>query len=326
LLLHFGAGLLHTTNPQVTPSFDQSGLFPDGTPFPAKYFPYLSGLNSAAFLLPGFTGGGSLSFNTASFFEAPFQEDVKPTFNANATWIKANHTFKLGATAMFEGIPSILAGRANGEFEFSNIETADPAPPTMAPLRTLAAAADFLLTWLGDAGLLADLSASVHRIVHGGERFRATTRLGDAELTALAALDELAPLHNPPALAVIASVRARLPASVPLIGVFDTAYYATLPEVAWRYAIPESWYRDFGVRRYGFHGIAHRYLCSSARARVAAGQPSSRIVSLQLGRGCSVTATLGEQPVATSMGFTPVEGLVMAGLESKVRFSDGWRR
>ena len=126
-LLHFGAGLLHTTNPQVTPSFDQSGLFPDGTPFPAKYFPYLSGLNSAAFLLPGFTGGGSLSFNTASFFEAPFQEDVKPTFNANATWIKANHTFKLGATAMFEGIPSILAGRANGEFEFSNIETADPA-------------------------------------------------------------------------------------------------------------------------------------------------------------------------------------------------------
>jgi acetate kinase len=191
------------------------------------------------------------------------------------------------------------------------LETADPAPPTMAPLRTLAAAADFLLTWLGDAGLLADLSASVHRIVHGGERFRATTRLGDAELTALAALDELAPLHNPPALAVIASVRARLPASVPLIGVFDTAYYATLPEVAWRYAIPESWYRDFGVRRYGFHGIAHRYLCSSARARVAAGQPSSRIVSLQLGRGCSVTATLGEQPVATSMGFTPVEGLVM---------------
>jgi acetate kinase len=191
------------------------------------------------------------------------------------------------------------------------LETADPAPSPMAPLRTLAAAADFLLTWLGDAGLLADLSASVHRIVHGGERFRATTRLGDAELTALAALDELAPLHNPPALAVIASVRARLPASVPLIGVFDTAYYATLPEAAWRYAIPQSWYRDFGVRRYGFHGIAHRYLCSSARARVAAGKPSSRIVSLQLGRGCSVTATLGEQPVATSMGFTPVEGLVM---------------
>lgn len=191
------------------------------------------------------------------------------------------------------------------------LETADSTPPPPVPLRTLAAAADFLLTWLGGAGLLADLSASVHRIVHGGERFRATMRLGDAELTALAALDELAPLHNPPARAVIASVRARLPASVPLIGVFDTAYYAALPEAAWRYAVPERWYRDFGVRRYGFHGTAHRYLCRAARARLPPGAPARRCVSLQLGRGCSVTATLDEQPVATSMGFTPLEGLVM---------------
>ena len=113
----------------------------------------------------------------------------------------------------------------------------------------------------------------MHRIVHGGELFRATTRLGDSELTALASLDELAPLHNPPALAVIASVRARLPASVPLIGVFDTAYYADLPEVAWRYAVPKRWYQDFGVRRYGFHGMAHRYL-SQHGARAAAGGPA----------------------------------------------------
>jgi len=129
-LLHFGAGLLHTTNPQVTPSFNQAsaGLFPQGVPFPGNYFPYISGLATAAFLFPGFFGAGSFpTGNTASFFEAPYQGDVKPTFNANATWIKGNHTFKLGATAMFEGIPSILAGRANGEFEFSNIETADPA-------------------------------------------------------------------------------------------------------------------------------------------------------------------------------------------------------
>ncbi|HTR37707.1 MAG TPA: carboxypeptidase-like regulatory domain-containing protein [Bryobacteraceae bacterium] len=129
-LLHLGAGLLHTTNPQVTPSFNQAsaGLFPQGSPFPGNYFPYISGLSTAAFLFPGFFGAGSFpTGNTASFFEAPFQEDVKPTFNANATWIKGNHTFKLGATAMFEGIPSVLAGRANGEFEFSNIETADPA-------------------------------------------------------------------------------------------------------------------------------------------------------------------------------------------------------
>jgi len=210
-----------------------------------------------------------------------------------------------GATQRLESGSFVDAG---GELRLA---TPRPVPPPAAPLRTLAAAADFLLEWLGGAGLLADLSATVHRIVHGGERFRATTRLAEAQLAALAALDDLAPLHNPPALAVIARVRAHLPASVPLIGVFDTAYYAALPESAWRYAVPERWYRDFGVRRYGFHGIAHRYLCAAARSRVPAGKPAGRIVSLQLGRGCSVTATRAEQPIATSMGFTPVEGLVM---------------
>jgi acetate kinase len=187
------------------------------------------------------------------------------------------------------------------------LETAAPAPPLTAPVRTLAAAAEFVLGWLSDA----KVDATVHRIVHGGERFRATTRLEAPELAALAALDELAPLHNPPALAVIAAVRSRLGDGVPLIGVFDTAYYADLPEAAWRYAVPAHWYRDFGVRRYGFHGTAHRYLCAAARARVLPGKPTSRLVSLQLGRGCSVTATLDNRAIATSMGFTPLEGLVM---------------
>ena len=110
-LLHFGAGLLHTTNPRSHPlSINGASLFPDGAPFPAKYFPYLSGLDASAFVFPGFTGGGGFpTSNTASFFEAPFEEDVKPTFNANATWIKGNHTFKLGATAMFEGIPTVTS-------------------------------------------------------------------------------------------------------------------------------------------------------------------------------------------------------------------------
>jgi acetate kinase len=197
---------------------------------------------------------------------------------------------------------------AAGELRLESDAVA-PSPP--APLATLAAAADFLLAWLEREDLLTGLAATVHRIVHGGERFRATTRLGDAELAALASLDELAPLHNPPARAVIASVRARLGSAVPIIGVFDTAYYAGLPESAWRYATPARWYEDFGVRRYGFHGTAHRYLCQAARARLAPDRPTRRIVSLQLGRGCSVTATLDERAVATSMGFTPLEGLVM---------------
>jgi acetate kinase len=205
--------------------------------------------------------------------------------------------------------------KADGSGSFA-LEAAAPVPELPAPVGSLVAAAEFVLTWLADESahgrnLLAEVAATVHRIVHGGELFRATTRLGAAELASLATLDELAPLHNPPALAVIAAVEGGLGARLPLIGVFDTAYYATLPEAAWRYAIPQSWYRDFGVRRYGFHGTAHRYLCATARTRVLPGKPTAKVVSLQLGRGCSVTATLDAAPVATSMGFTPLEGLVM---------------
>lgn len=196
----------------------------------------------------------------------------------------------------------------NGALRLETDAAAPPAPPA---LRTLDAAADFLLTWLAGEKQLSDLSATVHRIVHGGEKFRATTRLNDPELAALASLDELAPLHNPPARAVIARVRARLGEALPLIGVFDTAYYASLPEAAWRYAVPERWYRKYGVRRYGFHGIAHRHMCQTVRARLAPHRPTRRIVSLQLGRGCSVTASLDDRAVATSMGLTPLEGLVM---------------
>jgi len=181
---------------------------------------------------------------------------------------------------------------------------------------SLADAALFVLNWLADraahgSDLLAGLTATVHRVVHGGQRFRAPAVLGDAELAALAEISPLAPLHNPPALAVIAAVRRKLGPSVPAVGVFDTAYYANLPEAAYRYAVPKRWYADFGIRRYGFHGTAHRYMCQAVRARLQVGRPAARIVSLQLGRGCSVTATLGERAVATSMGFTPLEGLVM---------------
>ena len=141
--------------------------------------------------------------------------------------------------------------------------------------------------------------------------FSATARLGEAELGTLAEISMLAPLHNPPALAVIGAVRERLGANVPAIGVFDTAYYLGLPEAAYRYAVPARWSEQFGVRRYGFHGTAHRSLCAGARAGTGGSDRVSRIVSLQLGRGCSVTATRGGRAVSTSMGFTPLEGLVM---------------
>jgi acetate kinase len=191
---------------------------------------------------------------------------------------------------------------------------ADHASPP--PAATLAQAAEFALQWLANPrihghNLAAGAAATVHRIVHGGERFRASTCLDEAGLEALAELSSLAPLHNPPALSVISAVRRRLGPEVPVIGVFDTAYYAELPEAAIRYAVPPRWRAEYGIRRYGFHGMAHRYLCESVRERLQNSHAAARIVSLQLGRGCSVTATLGGRALATSMGFTPLEGLVM---------------
>lgn len=236
-------------------------------------------------------------------------------FNAGSSSLKFDliDTTSDGASRRLQSGTFVDVGDGSGQF-VARI----PGLTEAAPLRvaSLAEAALYVLDWLADPAaqgrdLLAGLAATVHRIVHGGERFRATAALGETELAALAGIAPLAPLHNPPALAVIAAVRGRLGPSMPLVGVFDTAYYANLPEAAYRYAVPKRWYTEFGIRRYGFHGTAHRYMCEAVRARLAGSRPTARIVSLQLGRGCSVTATLGELAIATSMGFTPLEGLVM---------------
>ena len=208
-----------------------------------------------------------------------------------------------------------FADRADGSGRFE-LQTAAAVAPPATPVRTLAEAAEFVVDWLqrpaaDRASPLAGLAATVHRIVHGGAVFAATARLGAAELDALAGISMLAPLHNPPALAVIDAVRERLGSAVPVVGVFDTAYYVDLPEAAYRYAVPARWSEEFGVRRYGFHGTAHRSLCAGVRAGSRGNSGANRIVSLQLGRGCSVTASVGGRAVATSMGFTPLEGLVM---------------
>ena len=153
LLLHFGAGLLHTSNPSVNPYYNQAtnNLFPQGVPFPANQFPYISGLWSG--IGGGFTGGGPFpTMNTASFFEAQGQFDIKPTFNANATWVKGNHTFKLGATALFEGIPTQTTSRANGEFEFGAVQTADPAQFGQAFANTASTGNGYASFLLGAAG------------------------------------------------------------------------------------------------------------------------------------------------------------------------------
>ncbi len=180
-----------------------------------------------------------------------------------------------------------------------------PIPDHAAGFAALAAA-------LTAADLLREgaLDAVGHRVVHGGEAFSAPAVVDERVLETIRANVPLAPLHNPANLTGIEVARERFP-GVPQVAVFDTAFHQTLPEHAYRYAVPERLYREHGVRRYGFHGTSHRYV----RARVAEhlGLPLERLnaVVLHLGNGASATAVAGGESVDTSMGLTPLEGLIM---------------
>jgi acetate kinase len=153
--------------------------------------------------------------------------------------------------------------------------------------------------------------AIAHRVVHGGTRFVQPVRIDASVIEAIEALSPLAPLHNPPALRWIAAARARWPATAQ-VAVFDTAFFAALPRVAAEYALPARLGVAQGVRRYGFHGLAHQAMWQ-AWCRLHPDLPQGgRLITLQLGGGCSITAIDRGRPLDTSMGFSPLEGLVMA--------------
>jgi acetate kinase len=155
-----------------------------------------------------------------------------------------------------------------------------------------------------------DLTGAGHRVVHGGERFTASVLVDDEVIAAVRSFSHLAPLHNPANLAGIEAVRAARP-GLPQVAVFDTAFHQTMPPRAFRYAVPGDWYPRYGVRRYGFHGTSHRFV--SERAAALLGRPPAELglVTAHLGNGCSAAAVRGGVSVDTTMGLTPMEGLVM---------------
>ncbi len=166
-----------------------------------------------------------------------------------------------------------------------------------------------VLDALGDA--LAEVASVGHRVVHGGTELTRPTRIDDAVEAAIAALVPLAPLHNPVALAGIAAARARFP-TLPMVAVFDTAFHADRSPASRRYALPTALVDRFALHRYGFHGIAHASLVAGLAAATATTPDRVDAVTLQLGSGCSACAVAGGRSLETSMGFTPLEGLVMA--------------
>lgn len=172
-------------------------------------------------------------------------------------------------------------------------------------------ALEAMVNTLKSRGLLDGTPLAIgHRVVHGGETFREAALINDEVLRAIEDCASLAPLHNPVNLTGIRATRALFP-DVPQVAVFDTAFHHTLPEQAYRYALPDRFYQEWGVRRYGFHGTSHYFMLNET-ARLLGRPPSTiSLISAHLGNGCSVTAIRDGESVDTSMGLTPLEGLVM---------------
>lgn len=157
---------------------------------------------------------------------------------------------------------------------------------------------------------LSEISAVGHRVVHGGEKYAESVLIDDSVMNALDECVKLAPLHNPPNITGIKACRNLMP-NVPMVAVFDTAFHQTMPQEAFVYALPYEYYEKYGIRRYGFHGTSHKYVSSVAAEMMGKDIKDLKIITCHLGNGASLTAVKGGKSVDTSMGFTPLEGLVM---------------
>ena len=162
----------------------------------------------------------------------------------------------------------------------------------------------------GAIASLEEIDAVGHRVVHGGEKFNSSVLINDEVIRMIEECIDIAPLHNPPNLAGIRAIDELLP-SVPQIAVFDTAFHQTMPDYAYMYGIPYSLYKKYGIRRYGFHGTSHRYVSKRACEFLGLDYKKTRIISAHIGNGASVCAIENGKSVDTSMGFTPIEGLMM---------------
>jgi acetate kinase len=193
-----------------------------------------------------------------------------------------------------------------------------PAVRRTAALRDHRAALDYVLRWLvsPEAGVpgiasVGDIHAVGHRTVHGGEKFTRSVTISDEVVDQIEDCIDLAPLHNPANLKGIYAARELLGPGVPQVAVFDTSFHSTMPEVSYLYAIPYPLYVRHKIRRYGFHGTSHRYVAYRYRILTGKSYDDTNIVTVHLGNGCSACAIQKGESVNTSMGLTPLEGLVM---------------
>lgn len=170
-----------------------------------------------------------------------------------------------------------------------------------------------VILWVESKGFLGNngITAVGHRVVHGGNRFVEPALLDSDVVAAIEAIRDLAPLHNDPSLKAIRAARTMLNPAIPMVAVFDTAFHSRMPERASTYAIPRDLFQKHQIRRFGFHGLAHRYLAERYAVFTATPLVQKKIITLQLGNGCSATAVQGGRSLDNSMGLTPLEGLMM---------------
>ena len=193
-----------------------------------------------------------------------------------------------------------------------------PPERTTAQLRDVRAAVEHIIRWacsersgISEVKAVADIGADGHRVVHGGERFTHSVLITDEVLRGIEDCIDLAPLHNPANIKGIVAAREVFGAGLPQVAVFDTAFHQTLPERAFLYALPYQFYRRHRIRRYGFHGTSHRYVAYRYRQLRGLRREETNVITLHLGNGCSAAAIRRGDSTDTSMGLTPLEGLVM---------------
>ena len=208
--------------------------------------------------------------------------------------------------------------RVGGAAVISFVPEGKLAQRSAAPVRDTRAAVEMILGWAcaDDSGVegvrsVADIHAIGHRVVHGGERFTHSVLINEEVLRGIEECIDLAPLHNPANIKGIAAAREILGPGAPQVAVFDTAFHQTLPDHAYLYALPYQLYRRHRIRRYGFHGTSHRYVAYRYRQLKNIKREETNIITLHLGNGCSACAIRAGDSIDTSMGLTPLEGLVM---------------
>ena len=233
--------------------------------------------------------------------------------------------FQLIATSLEHIAGNTDARLAHGQIEriggaaiIALITEGEKPQRSAAPIRDIKSAVETVVRWIAseNSGIeeiksLADIHAVGHRVVHGGEKFTESALITGEVLHAIEDCIELAPLHNPANIRGIAAAREIFGQGIPQAAVFDTAFHQTLPERAYLYALPYQLYRRHKIRRYGFHGTSHRYVAYRYRTIENVPREKVNVITLHLGNGCSIAAIKNGDSIDTSMGLTPLEGLVM---------------